>query len=240
MNARDGQPRIVTETPSYLVVDKPHNMHTAPLSAGEADTLLDWCARAHPEIRAVRGRKPVEGGLLHRLDYETAGLVLIARVQAAYDFFAAEQEAGRFEKAYTAKARPLPLGAGTVWRTDLRTEIPAPIPGLIIESSFRHYGPGRRLVKPLPCLSGTPHTARRYVTRIVNAEYHDGGVTFRVRLTVGFRHQIRAHLAWIGYPINNDTRYGGANSGGPLELTADELIFTDIATGTRVSVKRDT
>ncbi|MDR1469953.1 MAG: RNA pseudouridine synthase [Spirochaetaceae bacterium] len=239
------QPRITAETPSYIVVDKPHNRHTAPLHAGEGGTLLEWCAQTFPEVLAIGGRKALEGGLLHRLDYETAGLVLVARTQSAYDFLAAEQEAGRFEKEYTAVTRPMPEGACTVWNTEicpasLISGVPI-IPGMIgiIESSFRHYGPGRKCVKPEPCGSGRLQTERRYVTRIVDREEHGELVVFRVQLTQGFHHQIRAHLAWVGYPINNDTRYGGANTGGPLELIADRLLFTDPETGsTRVCVKR--
>lgn len=228
VNERDETPRIAAETPSYLVVDKPHNMHTAPLHAKEGETLLEWCARAYPETLTVQGRTAREGGLLHRLDYETAGLVLIARTQSAYDFLAAEQEAGRFEKEYTAVTQPAPQGARTVWNTE---RYPAPaIPG-VIESCFRHYGPGRKRVKPEPCGSGRFQAGRRYVTRILDREERGSLVVFRVRLTQGFRHQIRAHLAWTGHPINNDTRYGGADTGGPLELTADRLFFADRETG---------
>jgi 23S rRNA pseudouridine1911/1915/1917 synthase len=214
-------------------------MHTAPLHAGEEGTLLDWCARIYPEVLTVHGRKAMEGGLLHRLDYETAGLVLIARTQPAYDFLAAEQEAERFEKEYTAVTQPAIQGAPAVWQTEV---YPVPIiPGGsgIIESRFRHYGPGRKLVKPLPCGNGRFQAERHYVTRILDRKEHGGLVVFRVRLTQGFRHQIRAHLAWAGYPINNDTRYGGASTGGPLALTADKLLFTDPETGrTRVFVRQ--
>jgi 23S rRNA pseudouridine1911/1915/1917 synthase len=228
------EPCIAAETPFYIIADKPHNMHTAPLEADKGDTLLDWCARTYPQVSAVRGRKPVEGGLLHRLDYETAGLVLIARTQAAYDFLAAEQEAGHFTKEYTAVTRPLPPDTLTVWRTHT---VPVPLPGItgvtgvtgVIESMFRHYGPGRKLVKPEAV---PPRATGRYCTHVLEMEERGADIVFRVRLARGFRHQIRAHLAWIGYPINNDMRYGGANSGGPLELTAQRLTFPDPANQT--------
>ena len=230
------EPRIAAETSSFIVVDKPHNMHTAPLHAGGEEILLGWCARAYPEVLTVRGRKTTEGGLLHRLDYETAGLVLIARTQPAYNFLAAEQEAGRFEKEYTAITQPAFHSARTVW--DMETCPALVIPGTI-ESGFRHYGPGRKLVKPEPCGSGRFQAERRYITRILDRQEHGGLVVFRIRLNRGFRHQIRAHLAWAGYPINNDARYGGADTGGPLELTADRLLFTDPETGSpRTLVRR--
>jgi 23S rRNA pseudouridine1911/1915/1917 synthase len=221
------EPGIVAVTPYYIIVDKPHNMHTAPLRIKEEDTLLGWCARIYPDVTTVRGWKPVEGGLLHRLDYETAGLVLIARTQAAYDFLSAEQDAGHFTKDYIAVARPLPPDALTVWHTKAA---PVSVPN-IISSGFRHYGPGRKLVKPEPA-AGPPFVSpsdRRYDTQVRGMREYGADTEFHVRLARGFRHQVRAHLAWIGYPINNDARYGGANTGGPLELTAWRLVFPDPA-----------
>jgi 23S rRNA pseudouridine1911/1915/1917 synthase len=222
------EPYIAAETPFYVVAGKPHNMHTAPLVADAETTLLGWCARFYPEVTAVIGRKPVEGGLLHRLDYETAGLVLIARTQAAYNFFSAEQEAGRFTKDYTAVTRELPPDALTVWGAKA---VPLPIPG-VISSGFRPYGPGRKLVKP-EMVSDQISPDRQYETRVLEMSKHGADTVFHVRLARGFRHQVRAHLAWAGYPLNNDTRYGGANTGGTLGLTAWRLMFPDPENGTR-------
>jgi 23S rRNA pseudouridine1911/1915/1917 synthase len=214
------EPRITAETPFYIIAEKPHNMHTAPLRIGETGTLLDWCARAYPEVRAVQGRKPVEGGLLHRLDYETAGLVLIARNQAAFDILAAAQKAGCFSKDYRAAARPQPPETLTVWNTPA---VSVPLPG-VIKTAFRHYGPGRKLVKPEPPAA---HSSIVYETCVQEMKERGADVEFYVRLTRGFHHQVRAHLASIGYPINNDMRYGGVNTNGPLELTAWQLTFPD-------------
>jgi 23S rRNA pseudouridine1911/1915/1917 synthase len=220
------EPRIVAETPFYIISDKPHNMHTASLTTEIGGTLLGWCARDYPEVTAVHGRKPVVGGLLHRLDYETAGLVLIARTQTAYDFLAAEQDAGHFRKDYTAVTRQMPPDAPTVWKTT-----PVPLPD-IIRSAFRHYGPGRKRVKPEPI--GQIPGGRPYETQVLGMTERGADTEFHLRLTRGFRHQVRAHLAWTGYPINNDARYGGLNTDGPLELTAWRLTFPDPENGSRL------
>jgi 23S rRNA-/tRNA-specific pseudouridylate synthase len=87
------EPEIAAETRSFIVAYKPPRMHSAPLrenkdgsvdgtqSAGvqsdgtQSDgTLLDVVAGMYPEVRSVRGWKPIEGGLVHRLDYDTRGL----------------------------------------------------------------------------------------------------------------------------------------------------------------------
>jgi 23S rRNA pseudouridine1911/1915/1917 synthase len=54
-------------------------MHSVPLKNG-GDTLLDWYAGIFPPVMDMCGRKEGEGGLLHRLDFETQGLVLFAKI----------------------------------------------------------------------------------------------------------------------------------------------------------------
>jgi 23S rRNA pseudouridine1911/1915/1917 synthase len=100
---------IVHVTPLWIVAYKAAGIHSVPLVSAlensfvnndkahknENPTLLDFCAAQFPEIKLISGKKPVEGGLLHRLDFETQGLVLIARTDGAYKFLSDEQAAGR-------------------------------------------------------------------------------------------------------------------------------------------------
>lgn len=224
-------PFIIAEEAAYLVVYKPPNLHTAPLKRGgteggaPAETLLDWCARRYPELLTVQGRQPWEGGLLHRLDYGTAGLVLAARAQDAFEYLAAQQEAGLAVKEYEAIAAALPA-------VELPPGFP-PAPGSggipsIIESAFRPYGLGRKAVRP------APDRGRLYQTEIAGSAIEGEGRRFFLRLRRGFRHQIRCHLAWIGYPLLNDALYGGPQAAlpdGGIALKACGLSFTDPRTG---------
>jgi 23S rRNA pseudouridine1911/1915/1917 synthase len=226
-------PRIVAETNSYIVLYKPHNMHTVPLKVGEGNTLLDWAAEKFPEILLVRGKKAIEGGVLHRLDFETAGLVLAAKQQDAYNNLLRQQDENNFIKEYEALC------------TEHKTSLPGfPAPPLVqndikqlynkvlllqndrqssihIESSFRAWGPGRKAVRPV--LNGD----RMYTSEILFIEQRETYLHFRLRLAKGFRHQIRAHLAWLGFPIINDALYGGHCDGGELALTASRIQFFD-------------
>jgi 23S rRNA pseudouridine1911/1915/1917 synthase len=220
------RPVIIAEEASFLVVYKPHNMHTAPLGADDEGTLLAFCAAAFPETARVHGKKKIEGGLLHRLDYATAGLVLVARSDAAWETLSAAQAAGQFYKEYTANCRI--LGEGT--RPSGSTRLSEPVPQ-VIESGFRPYGPGRKTVRPVP--GGEPC----YQTHILAIHEDTEARRFRLRLTRGFRHQIRAHLALIGYPITNDNLYGGMEDGGPLALAADTLTFPCPENGAKVSFR---
>ena len=234
------QPEILFRSPAYLVLYKPPGMHCAPLEPGEKGTLLDFAAQSHPEILAVRGRKACEGGLLHRLDYQTRGLILAACNQRAFDGLRRQQEEGRFVKEYRAVSRG---AAGT-----LPPGFPAfpsfvQADGLRIESAFRAWGRGRAAVRPVTPRKGDEARAI-YRTEILSRartedgeDGMDGTEEFRLRLTRGFRHQIRCHLAWAGSPIANDELYGGAPSanaeGFYLALTATAIMFDDPETGER-------
>jgi 23S rRNA pseudouridine1911/1915/1917 synthase len=272
------EPEITGETSSFIIVYKPPRMHSAPLRENKDETpfpvidgirrdetphdrisrdktlrnttLLDFAAESFPEIRSVGGWKSAEGGLVHRLDYDTRGLLLIARTQAAMDALRGQQEADGIVKEYTA------LSAGR--DRALPGFPPAPctpsVPGLpardrpgVITSAFRPYGVGRKAVRPVlsqPVLPGSSagkaESAQKiYRTEILSGtEDPDGTERFRLRLSRGYRHQIRCHLAWIGRPIVNDVLYGGvgnnAVSGGCLALCATAISFADPVTGRRV------
>jgi len=234
-------PFLVDQTPSYLVVYKPPRMHCAPLDRKGELTLLDWCAQNFPEVKVPRGRKAVEGGLLHRLDQDTEGLVLVARTQGALDFFLTQQERGFLVKEYHAGCTKTVPGAG------LEGFPPPPenrnfrVP-FGIKSAFRPYGLGRRSVRPV--LPGRKTSSKYkketawdgpgpYKTEVLELREEPGNrYTLRLRLLRGFRHQIRCHLSWIGFPILSDPLYGGLTYGpGTLALRADFLGFTDPETG---------
>jgi 23S rRNA pseudouridine1911/1915/1917 synthase len=246
-------PHVVDETESYAVVYKPPLMFSAPLDGAPDATLLGWYARHCPAVLELAGGK---GGLLHRLDFETEGLVLLAKTRDAYESLRAQQAAGDFVKEYLAMTAssqgsipgerealpgfpPLPSGLPSTAR---------PGPGACIESFFRPWGPGRRAVRPAVFGRGKKHKiaadrGKPYRTEILERRdlplgASEGGGVFRLRIFRGFRHQIRCHLAWIGAPILYDALYGGEDpalrGGGeknPIALRAWAFHFFDPGTG---------
>jgi 23S rRNA pseudouridine1911/1915/1917 synthase len=218
---------VIEETESWAALYKPPGLHSAPLKKDETATLLHWCIARYPEVGGLRGRKEGEGGLLHRLDYETSGLVLFARTQAALEKLMADQEAGRFIKRYGA------LTSIENTKPALPGFPPAPElgPNNVIESCFRPWGKGRRAVRPItPIFDGIRN--RIYRTIIIEQKVSTGFRHFRLELSRGFRHQIRCHLAWLGFPLLGDALYGGPDvSGITLALRAEEIIFPDPLTG---------
>lgn len=221
------EPSIVEETQSWAVVRKPHGMPSAPLREGEEGTLVSWFVRERPVASSVRGRKPVEFGIVHRLDTATEGLVLIAKTQGAYDALLDAQNDNRIVKTYVAYCSRCPGTAD------------APSVPLTIESRFRAYGPGRKEVRPLfPDMRGYEDAGKDYVTTITRADSHGDGIwSMTCVIARGFRHQIRSHLSWLGFPILGDELYNPSPDGSPrLELHAVSISFPDPDSGSTVSV----
>jgi 23S rRNA pseudouridine1911/1915/1917 synthase len=261
------------ETEHFAVVYKPPFLHSAPLKKDSVPTgaggeergygsLLGWYARTFPGIRRVRGRNEWEGGILHRLDFETWGLVLFAKTQFAMDALLVQQDQGSFVKEYGAlslveRRDRLPGFPTGIFFEDacpcLSTGGSLPPAPFSVESAFRPYGPGRKAVRPSvdrrpPFQEGpvcgargplqTGAGRRLYQTEILEWEAEGKRIRFRLRLKRGFRHQIRCHLAWLGFPLLNDALYGGplesrAGDARPLALKADMLAFYDPASSER-------
>jgi 23S rRNA pseudouridine1911/1915/1917 synthase len=194
--------RVVHEDADLLAVDKPAGLHTAPLRPGEAGTLLAQVIARYPEVAGLPGRKPEEPGLLHRLDRETSGLVLIARTPAAFRGLLAQFREGQVRKEYLALCVP----SSTV-RTGDRFRI---------ASRFAAFGPGRRKVRVVlqdDSGGGVTKRSRRaaraiYVTEAEVLAAKPGLALVRAELVRGFRHQVRAHLSHLGLPLLGDGLYG--------------------------------
>jgi 23S rRNA pseudouridine1911/1915/1917 synthase len=194
------RPVILYQDSALLAVDKPAGMHTAPLRPGEKGTLLGLVIEAFPEVAGLPGMKEVEPGLVHRLDRGTSGVVVVARTAEAFDALRAIFDGGGARKTYLAAC-----GAGAAGA--------AARGPLSIQSRFAPLGAGRRKVRVV-----TPGTRGRrilreatrelYTTRAQIAAEGPGRLLLRVTIERGFRHQVRAHLAHLGYPILGDELYG--------------------------------
>ncbi len=215
----------------YVIVDKPRNLPSAPISPSDTENALSEALSLYPEIKMVHGKKECEYGLLHRLDTETEGLLLIAANQDFYDFMLEEQKEDRFIKYYTAICDIFPENAKT--GDGFPTNIFKAESGTIIQSYFRHYGEGRKSVRPVTENSGKAALkklgkAKLYSTKVVSIEKLTNDTCKVVcSITQGFRHQVRCHLAWAGLPICGDKLYNfsGKKNAENLMFSASKLIF---------------
>lgn len=205
----------------FLVIYKPKELPSAPLSADDKNNALSQALESFPELAQVQGKKEIEYGLLHRLDTATDGLMVIAATQECYDFLCNEQREGRFIKYYQAQCNINPDNAKLLGGFPPDTPAEMSLRGttatkqsLIIQSYFRPYGPGRKEVRPVTEASGKAALSKLgkqklYSTQIeiISLNESSGTAITECRITEGYRHQVRCHLAWAGYPVAGDSLY---------------------------------
>jgi len=237
---------ILFEDAAVIVVDKPALTPCHPLRFDERDTVMNAIVAAYPET-ALAGDKPLEGGLIHRLDNGTSGALMIARTHEA---FIAMREALRIARV-TRHYRALVSG-----RFEGRMEIAAPIAHhpknprkmVVIDSvskpirSATVSSATRDCATDVPfALSGVRYRSnpRPAFTQVEALSYEDGFTVVQVTPRTGNRHQIRVHLSSVGFPIAGDELYGGpALAGlapGRFWLHLRDLEF-ESPTGARVKV----
>ena len=227
-----------TDESPFLVIAKPAGLPSAPLFEGDSSALTE-AAKDFPQILQIRGKKEVEHGLVHRIDTETNGLVLIATTQKSYDSLILSQKEGKFEKWYRAEIDPLPespelLGGFPPLENEWTSM--AGKKNSIIESSFRPFGKKGCEVRPVTQNSGRSALKKGgsalYTTEIT-LESSQSAIC---HIKAGYRHQVRCHLSWCGLPVQGDKIYNpnarnAENSAHEMKFTAFKISFPHPLTG---------
>ena len=204
-------PRIVWEDDQLLVVDKPAGLVVHPGAGHAGDTLVD----------ALRGRiaggDPERSGVVHRLDRDTSGLLILARSEEAHRRLAELVRARAVERTYLALAAGRPRSR--------RGRIEAAI--------------GRDRHDPTRVSLDTD-TPRDAVTEFEVERLWPDAALLRVRLETGRMHQIRVHLAAIELPVAGDPVYGVRTPGLDRQfLHASELGFDHPFDGRRIEARSE-
>ena len=199
-------PRIVWEDEHLLVVDKPAGLVVHAGAGHRGDTLTDSLAGR------IAGGDPERPGIVHRLDRDTSGLMVVARSDDAFEKLTELVRERKLERVYLALVHGRPRS-----RTG---RIEAPI--------------GRDRDDPTR-ISLDTDTPRDAATEFEVEELWPDHALLRVKLETGRMHQIRVHLHAIGLPVAGDPVYGIPEPGLARQfLHAAELSFPHPVTGERI------
>ncbi len=206
--------RVVAETPEYVVIEKPSGLVMHPATGVIGITLVDWLLKKYPKIKKV-GDDPARPGIVHRLDREVSGLVVIAKTQKAFDDLKEQFMDRRVRKCYHALVHGvIAKDAGDI--------------NFRIERSAQGF---KMAAKPENQSGLNAATEFEVEKRFVNYTY------LKVEIKTGRTHQIRAHLSAYGNPVVGDDLYAGAKLRvlnkklqlGRIFLAATDLEFFDLA-----------
>lgn len=201
---------VAYEDRHLIVVDKPAGMVVHPARGHRQGTLAQELAD-----RAAGGEDPARAGIVHRLDKDTSGLLVVAKGEDVHRALREMLSARAIHREYVAMVDGTPQAlSGT------------------IEASIGRDRRDRVLVS---LDTDTPRAARTHFTLLERL----GPVTLiRVELETGRTHQIRVHMQAIGNPVTGDAAYGGSSRFGLTRqfLHSERLSFTHPVTGDSVDV----
>ena len=174
---------VVYEDTDLLVVDKPAGMVVHPAPGHSGGTLVNALLAHVPGIELDMGDES-RPGIVHRLDKDTSGLIVVAKRRSAHEALSKQMAARTMHKEYLAAV----------------SGKPRPPSGVIDAPIARDPRDRQRMA----VVSNGRHARTHYVTDRVMGSY----TLVRVTLDTGRTHQIRVHMASIGYPILGDPVYG--------------------------------
>lgn len=174
---------IVWEDSNMAVINKPSNMLTHPTAQEMNGTLVNALINKYgSNLSDLNGE--MRRGIVHRLDRNTSGLIMIAKNNKTHEFLVNEMKEKRFCKKYIAIVK-----------------------GIIEKDEFEINTPlGRHLTQPHK--QATRKDGKESLTIVKVLERLNNATLVELTLITGRTHQIRVHMSSIGHPVYNDTLYG--------------------------------
>jgi len=176
---------ILSETPDYLVLEKPSGLAVHPAPGVKEPTLADYLLEKYPAIAKV-GEDPLRPGIVHRLDKEVSGLIVVAKTNDAFDDLKKQFQERKIKKEYTT------LVYGEVAKDEGVIDFPI----------------GRAESGKMAARAKTaPEEGKIAITEFNVLERFTNFTLLKVRIKTGRTHQIRVHFLAYGYPIVGDKLY---------------------------------
>jgi len=177
---------IVYEDKDVIVVDKPAGLTVHPGAGQKNCTLVNGLLAHYPLLKDV-GDDPTRPGLVHRLDKDTSGLMIVAKNNSAFEWLKNQFQQRKVEKKYLALVAGEPKESSGTIKTFLTRS------------------------KSDPTKQKVGQTGKEAITLYKTVKKFEDYTLIEAVPKTGRMHQIRVHLAWLGCPVAGDKKYGRKN-----------------------------
>ena len=188
---------VVWEDENMAVINKPSGLLTHPTINEMSGTLVNALLNKYGRAGLSDINGELRPGIVHRLDRNTSGLIMIAKNNKTHEFLVEEMKNKRFCKKYLAIVK------GILDKDEFAIDLPL----------------GRHLTQPHK--QAVRDDGKESLTLVKVLERLNGATLVELTLITGRTHQIRVHMASIGHPVYNDTLYGF----GKMKINTEEQVL---------------